>query len=79
MYGEWSEFGNWSDCSAECGGGSQFRLRDCDNPTPADGGADCEGGCDNPTPADGGADCEGGDTETKDCNTQHCPGNIVTL
>ena len=41
--GGWTEFGNWSDCSAECGEGNQTRTRTCTNPAPARGGADCEG------------------------------------
>jgi len=36
--GGWS---NWSTCSATCGGGIQTRT--CDNPSPAYGGAYCEG------------------------------------
>ena len=36
--GNWGDF---SDCSAACGGGTQTRA--CDNPAPADGGADCNG------------------------------------
>jgi len=36
--GGWSE---WGTCSATCGGGTQTRT--CTNPTPANGGADCEG------------------------------------
>jgi len=40
--GGWSE-GDWSKCSVECGTGTQHRVRTCDNPTPSNGGADCEG------------------------------------
>ncbi|XP_030252912.1 A disintegrin and metalloproteinase with thrombospondin motifs 2-like isoform X1 [Sparus aurata] len=39
-WGSWSEFGQ---CSRTCGGGVQFRTRDCDNPRPANGGRDCLG------------------------------------
>lgn len=39
-WGEWSKFGQ---CSQTCGGGVQFRKRDCDNPRPAKGGRNCVG------------------------------------
>ena len=41
--GGYSDFGTWSECSAECGGGTQTRTRNCTNPAPAHGGADCVG------------------------------------
>ena len=36
--GGWSD---WSSCSELCGGGTQTRI--CNNPSPANGGADCSG------------------------------------
>jgi len=36
--GNW---GGWGGCSANCGGGTQYRS--CNSPAPADGGADCSG------------------------------------
>ncbi|KAI3351216.1 hypothetical protein L3Q82_005769 [Scortum barcoo] len=39
-WGSWSEFGQ---CSRTCGGGVQFRTRDCDSPRPANGGRTCVG------------------------------------
>ncbi|KAM9741697.1 A disintegrin and metalloproteinase with thrombospondin motifs 2-like isoform 2-T2 [Menidia menidia] len=39
-WGSWSEFGQ---CSRTCGGGVQFRTRDCDNPRPDKGGLPCMG------------------------------------
>uniref|UniRef100_A0A3Q2PG62 A disintegrin and metalloproteinase with thrombospondin motifs 2-like n=1 Tax=Fundulus heteroclitus TaxID=8078 RepID=A0A3Q2PG62_FUNHE len=39
-WGAWSEFGQ---CSRTCGEGVQFRTRNCDNPSPANGGRDCRG------------------------------------
>ena len=54
--GNWGEFGDWSDCSAACGGGSKRRTRSCSNPAPANGGSNCIG------------DSE----ETKECNDQPC-------
>ena len=61
--GGWSDFGDWSECSAECGGGTQTRTRTCTNPAPANGGAGCEGDS----------------TETRKCNSQECAGLIFPL
>ncbi|XP_063688373.1 atrial natriuretic peptide-converting enzyme-like [Bolinopsis microptera] len=55
--GGWSDFGEWSVCSAECGGGSQSRSKTCTNPSPANGGNECLGEND----------------ETSSCNTEACP------
>ena len=40
--GHWS---NWTPepCSVDCGTGQIISRRECDNPSPADGGADCIG------------------------------------
>ena len=57
MDGGWSDFGDWSECSADCRGGTRTRTRTCTNPAPAYGGADCVGEA----------------TETQDCNTNPCP------
>jgi len=53
--GGWTD---WNACSAECGGGTQNRT--CDNPTPANGGADC-------SLLDGG-------NSSRSCNEQSCGG-----
>ena len=37
----WGEWGNWTTCSETCGGGNQTRIRLCDNPAVAHGGAAC--------------------------------------
>ncbi|KAM9413840.1 A disintegrin and metalloproteinase with thrombospondin motifs 2-like [Salvelinus alpinus] len=39
-WGVWSQFGS---CTRTCGGGVQFRTRECDNPRPANGGRTCLG------------------------------------
>ena len=59
--GGWSDFEDWSDCSAECGGGTQTRTRTCSNPEPALGGADCEGES----------------SEVQECNQQDCLTTII--
>lgn len=43
VHGQWSDFGNWSECSASCGNGTVQRQRLCNNPTPENGGDDCKG------------------------------------
>ena len=48
----------WSECSATCGGGSQSRVRRCNNPSPSNGGRPCSGSM----------------IGTRRCNTQSCPG-----
>ena len=56
--GGWSEYGNWSECSDDCGGGIQIRTRTCDKPAPANGGADCVGGA----------------SQAQSCNSHTCTG-----
>ena len=41
--GSWSSWGEWSNCSDPCNGGTQTRMRGCDNPAPSGGGDGCEG------------------------------------
>ena len=60
--GGWSDDDAWSECSADCGGGTQTRTRTCTNPAPANDGADCVGQA----------------TETQNCNTEPCPGKYNT-
>ncbi|XP_022796325.1 A disintegrin and metalloproteinase with thrombospondin motifs adt-1-like [Stylophora pistillata] len=57
-YSNWSEF---SECSATCGDGLRIRKRSCNNPEPKNGGKDCES--------------LGPDTDTKACNSFPCPVN----
>ena len=61
--GGWGKFGNWTDCSATCGGGQRSRTRLCNNPAPQFQGLNCT--------ADGS-----NDTETNGCNLQECPGKF---
>uniref|UniRef100_A0A3P9M5Z2 Hemicentin 1 n=1 Tax=Oryzias latipes TaxID=8090 RepID=A0A3P9M5Z2_ORYLA len=53
-YSEWSE---WGSCSVSCGAGIQKRLRQCNNPLPANGGRHCAGS----------------DTEKSSCQGNPCP------
>ena len=41
--GGWSDYGEYDDCSVECGRGTKARNRTCDDPVPENGGKDCEG------------------------------------
>lgn len=40
--GQWGSWSAWN-CSRTCGNGVKTRSRDCDNPVPQHGGADCPG------------------------------------
>ena len=54
--GNWSTWSAWSTCSVPCGGGTQTQTRTCNNPAPANGGANCVGSS----------------TNTQNCNVQSC-------
>ncbi|KAL4222901.1 Hemicentin-1 [Mactra antiquata] len=41
--GGYSDWSKWSTCSKTCDEGIQYRTRACNNPLPANGGAECEG------------------------------------
>uniref|UniRef100_A0A8B9HH99 A disintegrin and metalloproteinase with thrombospondin motifs 1 n=1 Tax=Astyanax mexicanus TaxID=7994 RepID=A0A8B9HH99_ASTMX len=41
--GGWGEWGAWQQCSRSCGGGVMFSYRECDQPTPQNGGSYCRG------------------------------------
>lgn len=60
--GGYDEWGNYSECSLTCGGGNQMRMRTCTNPVPQNGGKPCMGV----------------HSQTRECNTQACPGAYVT-
>ena len=55
--GGWTNWTEWTNCSADCGGGNQTRTRNCANPAPAHGGVHCEGNS----------------SETQVCNSHACP------
>ncbi|CAG5863670.1 unnamed protein product [Menidia menidia] len=57
VHGGYSEWTEWSPCSVSCGAGVQKRLRECNNPLPANGGRHCSGS----------------DTERRSCLAKPCP------
>ena len=62
VHGGWSNWGGWSGCSVQCGGGSRSRSRSCTNPSPQYEGNNCAGSSD----------------ESGDCNIHPCPsGSLV--
>ncbi|CAH1779175.1 unnamed protein product, partial [Owenia fusiformis] len=62
--GGWGEFSNYSACSLECGGGTQERVRLCNNPEPQYGGSQCR-------TVEGVEQLE--ESQVEPCNTQPCP------
>ena len=63
VQGEWIQWADWSDCSAECNGGIQTRRRSCQEPQ---GGVDF-------------IPCNGNTQEWRMCNTQICDGRCFIL
>uniref|UniRef100_A0A3Q1B6M5 Hemicentin-1 n=1 Tax=Amphiprion ocellaris TaxID=80972 RepID=A0A3Q1B6M5_AMPOC len=57
VHGGYSEWAEWAPCSVSCGAGAQNRLRQCNNPLPANGGRHCAGS----------------DLETRRCQGKPCP------
>uniref|UniRef100_A0A4W3JWV4 Hemicentin 1 n=1 Tax=Callorhinchus milii TaxID=7868 RepID=A0A4W3JWV4_CALMI len=55
--GNWSEWGQWEECSRTCGQGNRMRTRVCSNPPMQYGGKPCEGKT----------------VETIMCNNRPCP------
>ncbi|XP_010131672.1 PREDICTED: LOW QUALITY PROTEIN: hemicentin-1-like, partial [Buceros rhinoceros silvestris] len=57
VHGGYSEWLEWRPCSITCGQGVQERVRQCNNPLPANGGRRCEGP----------------DRDVRSCHSKPCP------
>ena len=58
IYGNYSKWTEWSECSATCGGGFRSRARNCTKPSPRHGGKNCSE--------------LGPANETQECHTHGC-------
>ncbi|KAF7648727.1 hypothetical protein LDENG_00152740 [Lucifuga dentata] len=58
VYGGWSAWSLWSQCSSKCDSGVQTRQRFCNSPSPQHGGGSCIGP----------------HIQTRDCNSHPCSG-----
>ena len=61
VHGNWAQWSEMGDCSADCGDGIKTRTRTCSSPVPLFGGNTCEGG----------------DTEEESCKITECPGKFT--
>ena len=57
--GGWGAWGGWSACSKTCGGAMVTRVRECNNPSPKNGGKPCEPKAAKETKTDCDQPCEG--------------------
>lgn len=61
--GSWSGWNTVVACTVTCGTGQQSRKRNCSNPTPANGGANCQGK----------------EYDNSSCSLSACPGDLIFL
>ena len=67
VHGGWGEY-DITECTQPCGGGTQKKVKACNNPSPGQGGDNC--------PCDANEVCDG-QTSVKEilaCNLQPCTG-----
>lgn len=63
VHGGWGSWGSWGYCPVTCGGGTRYRYRSCNNPTPMYGGYICYGSS----------------SDSVYCNTNGCPGKVLSV
>ena len=61
VHGGWSLWQPWGSCTRSCNSGSQRRFRTCNNPSPRNGGSNCQGA----------------NVQSRSCNTNVCAGKSV--
>ena len=61
----WGDFGDWTGCSKDCGGGRRSRFRTRVRVNMIESLSDND-------------DCKGYDEETEDCNSHDCRGNNLS-
>ena len=59
--GGWSAWGSYDTCSRSCGGGTKYRQRSCNSPSPQYGGSTCPGSS----------------SQSDSCNSNSCPSKII--
>ncbi|XP_078666619.1 cartilage intermediate layer protein 1-like isoform X1 [Branchiostoma floridae x Branchiostoma belcheri] len=80
--GGWTDWGEWSTCTAKCGGGVEERRRTCTQPAPRHGGKQCDGAssqqraCADWKCPDCSRQCTMG-TLSVDCDFCECPGHVM--
>ena len=67
VHGNWGEWSEFEQCNVTCGGGEQFRTRECEGAK--HGGKDC-------LLSDGSGKYGVEEKERQTCNEQPCPGII---
>ena len=60
VHGNWGSWSEYGVCTKTCGGGSQKRLRSCNNPSPLHGGRQCDGQPE----------------QSRSCGNSNCPGKL---